>query len=70
MRMPPEIRDALEATGLPWTVESGKKHHKVRLCGRLAVVLSHGSKRPKAKTVPNGITAIRRLAAELKEERS
>lgn len=37
------IGEALEKTGLRWHIHSGKKHRKLFIEGRLAMVFSHGA---------------------------
>jgi hypothetical protein len=37
--IPKNIREELEATGLPWTVEVGTKHQHIRLAGKLVCVV-------------------------------
>lgn len=34
--------ESLRRTGLPWSIENGKKHNKVFLAGRMIGVLPHG----------------------------
>ena len=34
MKIDPKTRRALEETGLPWELENGKKHTKIRLAGQ------------------------------------
>lgn len=41
-RIPPELREMLDATGLDWTIKTGKKHQKIFLDGRMIGVFSHG----------------------------
>lgn len=61
--VPKPIRDELEATGLPWAAEMGKKHVKVRLNGRIVLVTSKsGATSP--RDIQNGIATIRRAARE------
>lgn len=42
MRLPDYIVAALDATDMPYTVEVGGKHAKVRIDGHLVLVVSHG----------------------------
>lgn len=66
MKLPGELREALDQTGLPWEVESGKKHNKVKLAGRLVAVYSHGKKQESdRRALLNTITQVRRTAQEL-----
>lgn len=62
-----KVREALEATGLPWVITTGKKHRHVRLCGRLVAVLPHkgGNGDADQHARKNVIGQIRRAAQEL-----
>ena len=67
MRLPDELREALNRTGLPWEVETGKKHNKVKLAGRLVAVYPHGKAQERYKrALLNTITQVRRTARELR----
>lgn len=68
MRLDPALERALDETGLPWSLEKGKRHWHVRLAGRLAVVLSYGrSHAAYRRNTRNAVSHIRRLAAAVKE---
>lgn len=41
MRIDPAVRDALDATGLPWELRRGKRHQKIILDGRFVGILPH-----------------------------
>lgn len=64
-----KLEAALNETGLPWEIEPGSKHHKIRLKGRLAGIISH---RVKGGCCPiltgKNVKAVRRLAAEIAAE--
>lgn len=62
-----KVREALEATGLPWDITKGKRHRQVRLCGRLVGVLPHKGVNGDADqhAQKNVIGQIRRAAQEL-----
>lgn len=65
MKIPTMIRDELERTGLPWTVEDGGRHNKIRLAGRLVGICPKGKKvfhRNRAEL--NLVSQIRRAAQE------
>jgi len=64
-RSSPTIR-ALEETGLPWEIEKGKGHAKIRLCGHLVGVVSYGKGGHNKRAELNVIGQIMRKAAELK----
>lgn len=67
MRLPAELREALDKTGLPWDVEAGKKHYKVKLAGRLVAVYPHGKAQERyRRALLNTITQVRRTAQELR----
>lgn len=57
---------ALEETGLPWGVEQGRGHIKIRLSGHLVGVMTAGSKPADPRAEKNVISQIRRKAEELK----
>jgi len=66
MKLPERLREALDATGLPWVIELGGKHYKVRLAGRLVSVYPKGKGHEADKRVLlNTITQVRRAAREL-----
>jgi hypothetical protein len=66
MKLDPKVKQALNNTGIPWEVEAGSKHFKVRLGGRLAGVYPHGKKTEASQHAnSNLISNIKRLAREL-----
>lgn len=71
MRLPPEIERELEACGLPWTVDKGKKHHKIRVAGRMVGILPLNGKVQTSNKTPikNTVAQIRRAAKELSTNR-
>lgn len=67
MKLPDELREVLDKTGLPWEVEVGKKHNKVKLAGRLVAVYPHGKAQERyRRALLNTITQVRRTARELR----
>lgn len=67
MKPPPELVAALDSTGFAWRIESGKKHKKVKLEGRLVAILPHGKEQTAyRRALLNTITQVRRAARELK----
>lgn len=67
MKLPQAMREALDQTGLPWEVEPGKKHNKVKLAGRLVAVYPYGKEQTAYKrALLNSISQIRRAAQELR----
>lgn len=66
MKLDPKVRKALEETDLPWAIETGSKHYKVRLGGRLVGVYPHGKKTEGSQHANANLLAnIKRLAREL-----
>lgn len=66
MRLDPKVKKALEETGLPWAIETGSKHFKIRLGGRLAGTFPLGKKTEAAPHANQNIIAtIKRMAREL-----
>lgn len=59
-----EVRDALEATGLPWSLEPASKHTLVVLAGRTVAIMSRSGKMPKARGQRNLIATIKRAARQ------
>lgn len=64
-RSSPIVR-ALENTGLPWEIEKGKGHTKLRLCGHLVGVVSYGKNGHDKRAELNVIAQIKNKATELK----
>lgn len=61
------LRDALEETGLPWSVTQGKRHKLVRLNGALVCILPNGAITERSQhAVLNARAQIRRSAKEMK----
>lgn len=68
MKLPVELREALDKTGLPWEIENGKKHNKVVLNTRLVGVFPHGKKcDANRRSLLNTITQVRAMARQIKE---
>jgi hypothetical protein len=40
-RVPSDLRQVLDGSGLPWRIEHGTRHYKVRLADRLVAILPH-----------------------------
>jgi hypothetical protein len=60
------IARALEETGLPWEVEAGSGHAKLRLCGHLVGVIKYGKNNHSRRAELNVIAQIKQKAAVLK----
>jgi hypothetical protein len=66
MKLDRKTKQALEETGLPWSVEDGSKHHKIRLNGKLVGVFPYGKKTEASPCANNNIISnIRRAAREM-----
>lgn len=59
---------ALEATGLPWEIEDGHGHVKIKLAGHLVGVMRRNKAGAHKRAELNVVSQIRRKAAELKEQ--
>lgn len=67
MKLDPRVKKTLEETGLPWHIEAGSKHFKIRLCGRLVGVYPQGKKTEADRRANmNVISNVKRAARELK----
>lgn len=68
-QLPPILLEALEASGLDWTIDTGSKHLKIYIEGHLAGILPHGKASSKDKrTVLNTRSQIRKLVMALKNQ--
>ena len=60
------IIKALEETGLPWEIEKGTKHGKLRLAGRMIGVIQLNTQRAaKRSSVKALVCTIRKKAKEI-----
>lgn len=59
------VMRALDETGLPWQVESGRGHKKIKLCGHLVGVMGHRKDHVDRRAELNVIHQIKRKAREL-----
>ena len=64
MRLPKVIRQALDETGMPWDVERGKKHLKIKVAGKLAGILPGGKLNEKDRALKNVAAQIKRAGNE------
>lgn len=70
MRLPEKVREALEETGLPWDVEAGSRHLKIKVSGRLAGILPRSKfNSSHSRSLLNTVSQIRNVAREIKESR-
>lgn len=64
-KLPKEVLDVLEASGLPWSIEPGSKHHKIIVGKRFAAIWPRGITTDKhIRSVKNVIAQIRRVIRE------
>lgn len=65
-RVSKRLRSALDQTGLPWNLEQGAKHIKVRLAGRFVGILPYnGGSQADQRADQNVVAQVRRAAREL-----
>lgn len=64
MKIPTEVREALDRTGLPWEVTNGSKHKQIRVNGQLVGILPKGSGSVGFRAVKNCLAQIRRAATK------
>jgi hypothetical protein len=69
MKMKHPVMKALDETGLPWHIEQGHGHKKIRLCGRLVGVIGHNQTGAGKREIANVVAQIRRAAREVQHER-
>lgn len=63
MKLPPRIEEALNATGKAWSIEQGKRHHKIKLEGRMVGILPlSGFQTTDMRCIKNTISQIRKAA--------
>jgi hypothetical protein len=70
-RLDAAIERALEESGVPWTIEVGSKHYKIRVGGRLAGVLPKAGGKGgvfTARAAQNTASQIRRVARAMMDE--
>lgn len=56
------LKDTLNATGLSYSIEPGKKHFRVVLCGRQVGVYSRNNSENPYRGIENLLAGIRRAA--------
>lgn len=68
MQIDKRLKAELDSTGLPWEIEEGGIHYKVRIAGKLACVFPRGKKQEANKRVVlNTISQVRRMAKEMRD---
>lgn len=66
MRPPAALRAVFDETGLPYEIELGGRHAKIKLAGRLVGILPKGSgNEMHSRSLLNTISQVRRMAREL-----
>lgn len=64
-RTPKSLKRELDRTGMPWEIEPGRKHYKVKLDGQIVGVLPQGSGYQEGSAAQRVLFArIRRYARE------
>lgn len=58
--IPKEVQQALDETGLPYTIEEGTRHLKIKVAGHLVGVLPHKIRNQGGRGQRNVIAQIRR----------
>lgn len=67
MKPPSALKAALDETGLPYEIERGGRHAKIKLAGRLVGILPKGSgNEAHSRSLMNTISQVRRMARELR----
>jgi hypothetical protein len=66
MQIDKRLKAELEKTGLPWSIETGGRHYKVKLDGKLAAIFPRGNaSERKRRSLLNTIAQVRRTAREI-----
>ena len=62
MMLPPDVKEVLDASGLPWRIEEGSRHRKVFVADRLISILPKSNaalRRGTGRTRQNSLAHIR-----------
>ena len=62
MKLPKGVRDVLDATGLPWSVEAGSRHGKIKINGRIVTIVPLNGGNDRDRATKNVIAHIRRAS--------
>lgn len=62
MKLPRGLKEALDETGVPWTIERGKRHYHIRMDGRLVGVIGLSTSEIASRATKNIIAQARRVA--------
>jgi hypothetical protein len=65
-RVPSRISEALEATGLPYAIEQGARHLKIKVAGRLVGIAPRRLSGECRHSELNVVSQIRRAASEIR----
>ena len=60
MKLPREMKDLLDGSGFPWSVERGGSHLKIKVETQLVGILPHGNNADKGRAMQNVMAQIRR----------
>lgn len=60
------VMKALDETGLPWHIEHGHGHKKIRLCGHLVGVMAYKKDHVDRRAELNVVHQIKRKAQEIR----
>jgi hypothetical protein len=63
--LPKKLTDELDRLPVPWELEHGTKHARVRAAGRVVMVVSHGRQYEQGRELQNNIASVRRFARGL-----
>lgn len=63
--MPRDVEQMLEASGLQWEVQPGRRHDRLLIQGRMVQILCHGHRREHGRAWDNMRARIRRAIREL-----
>ena len=63
----PKIKDTLDRCGAPYSLESGARHIKIVVGGRLAGILPYRDGRSDSRATLNTMAQIKRAAAKWKD---
>ncbi len=68
MRIDKRLKAELENTGLPWAIEQGGIHYKIKVAGKLAAIFPMGSKQEAhRRSLLNTIAQVRRAAKAVRD---
>lgn len=69
VRLPDKVLRELQASGLPWHLEGGAKHHHLILNGKLVAVMGRTPSRRRGRDAAgNVVAAIRRAVRDRQQQ--